>query len=178
MNGGTLGIDSPYPYSPVADGVLRRVGIDVPRLAAQYDDQRGAVFKRLNMGQAMFLDAETFGRDSLHPVPRGTPLATALAGGALSPRALAQIDALDQGRFDPLGAMPVADRKDYLSRISYRDYLMKHGRLGPDAVKLYQNRPLGWWCVGADAITALDAWGARLPGFAAAHMTRATAAFC
>jgi hypothetical protein len=55
--------------------------------------------------------------------------------------------------------MSMAQRKDYLSTISYRDYLMKHGGLGEEALLFYQNRPLGWWCVGADGICALDAWG-------------------
>ena len=62
--------------------------------------------------------------------------------------------------------MPMAQRKDYLSTISYRDYLMKHGGLGKEALLFYQNRPLGWWCVGADGICALDAWGTGFfPGF-------------
>ncbi|HMK86372.1 MAG TPA: NAD(P)-binding protein [Steroidobacteraceae bacterium] len=33
MNGGTLEIDSPRPYGPVADGLLRTLGIDVEHLA-------------------------------------------------------------------------------------------------------------------------------------------------
>ncbi len=33
INGGTLLIDSPRPYSAVADGVLRAIGIDAPALA-------------------------------------------------------------------------------------------------------------------------------------------------
>jgi spermidine dehydrogenase len=82
-----------------------------------------------------------------------------------SPRR-AQIAALEAGETDPLGAMPMAERKDYLSTISYRDYLMKHGGLSEEAMLFYQNRPLGWWCVGADGICALDAWGTGFfPGF-------------
>jgi spermidine dehydrogenase len=69
----------------------------------------------------------------------------------LSPAARAQIAALEAGETDPLGAMPMAERKDYLSTISYRDYLMKHGGLSEEAMLFYQNRPLGWWCVGATA---------------------------
>ena len=32
MNGGTLEIDSPYPYSAVADGLLKALGVDPPAL--------------------------------------------------------------------------------------------------------------------------------------------------
>src|SRR6266436_3089932 len=37
LNGGTLEIDSPRPYSAVADGLLRRLGIDVTALARKVE---------------------------------------------------------------------------------------------------------------------------------------------
>src|SRR6478672_10998155 len=39
MNGGTFLIDSPRPYSAVADGVLKAVGIDAAALAAMFSKQ-------------------------------------------------------------------------------------------------------------------------------------------
>lgn len=170
MNGGTAGIESPTPYSPVADGLLRRLGIDTPRLIERYEGEKGKVYEALGMGGAVFLDKETFGRDSLHKLAKGALPGAAMTGGALSARALRQIDALETGSFDPLAPMPIAARKDYLTTISYRTYLMKHGRLGEEAIRFYQNRPLGWWCVGADGICALDAWGSGFPGYKGAQL--------
>lgn len=165
-NGGTLGIDSPTPYSPVADGVLRRIGINVPALAEKYGEGKSAAFEAAGLQNATFFDRETFGRDALVKTPRGKPLGEALKGAPLSAKALAQIVALESGASDPLGTMPMDQRKDYLSRISYRAYLQKHGGIGNEAIAFYQNRPLGWWCVGADGISALDAWGTGFfPGF-------------
>lgn len=172
MNGGTAGIDSPTPYSAVADGLLRALGIDVAALIRRRTDERGTVPAGARLGRGVFFDRETFGRDALLPLAEGRPLADALASAPLSPEALSQIVALDAGAFDPLAGMAADARKDYLSRISYRAYLMKHGRLGEEAVKLYQNRPLGWWCTGADAIPALDAWGSDFPGFAGAGLAK------
>ena len=168
MNGGTAGIESPTPYSKVADGLLKRLGIDVPALTKAYggaEADEGAI-GGVRLGRAVFFDRESFGTDALIPLPDDAPLGEALAKAPLSPAARAQIAALEAGETDPLGAMPMAERKDYLSTISYRDYLMKHGGLSEEAMLFYQNRPLGWWCVGADGICALDAWGTGFfPGF-------------
>ena len=169
MNGGTAGIESPTPYSPVADGLLKAVGIDVPALIKQHEDSasgEGGEGEGGGLVRAMFFDKETFGKDALLPMAKGKSLTENLAAAPLSKTALAQIAALEGGTFDPLAGIAQAKRKDLLSRISYRDYLMKYGRLGAEAIRYYQNRPLGWWCTGADAIPALDAWGSGMPGFA------------
>ncbi|MDR6512862.1 spermidine dehydrogenase [Novosphingobium capsulatum] len=169
MNGGTAGIESPTPYSKVADGLLRRLGIDVPALAKAYGgdtEVEEGTFAGLKLGRAAFFDKESFGSDALVRLPDDVPLAGALAKSPLSATARAQIAALEAGATDPLGTMAMDQRKDYLATISYRDYLMKHGGLGEEAMLFYQNRPLGWWCVGADGISALDAWGTSFfPGF-------------
>jgi len=168
MNGGTAGIESPTPYSKVADGLLRRLGIDVPALTKAYGgaESEEGTLAGVKLGRAVFFDKESFGSDALIPLPDDVPIDTALAKAPLSAAARAQIAALEAGTTDPLGAMPMAQRKDYLATISYRDYLAKHGGLSEEALLFYQNRPLGWWCVGADGISALDAWGTGFfPGF-------------
>src|SRR5579871_1126151 len=63
MNGGTMLIDSPTPYSAQADGLLKKLGIDPPRLAARCDDPR--LYRSLGLGPAVFFDKETFGEDRL-----------------------------------------------------------------------------------------------------------------
>jgi spermidine dehydrogenase len=165
INGGTLGIDSPEPYSPVADGLLRRIGIDVPALAEKYEEHAGAALDAAGLSGGVFFDRETFGRDALVRMPKSETLAQSLARSPLSAAAQAQIVAREAGTGDPLGMMLMAERKDYMSRISYRDFMLKHGGMTEESVWWYQNRPLGWWCAAGDAISALDAWGARFIGF-------------
>lgn len=169
MNGGTAGIESPTPYSKEADALLRRIGIDVPALVKAYGGAEAdeGTIGGVPLGRALFFDKEAFGRDALVPLADDDAgLARALAAAPLSAAARAQILALEAGASDPLGTMPMAVRKDYLSRMSYRDFLAKHGGLSDEALLFYQNRPLGWWCVGADGISALDAWGTGFfPGF-------------
>ena len=69
MNGGTAGISSPTPYSPVADGLLKHLGIHPTELAkATYDED---FYSKYNLGSAVFFDKETFGDDRLVPQPAG-----------------------------------------------------------------------------------------------------------
>ena len=58
-----------------------------------------------------------------------------------------------------------AQKKDRLSRISYRDYLLKIAKVDPAVIPFYQTATQGEWGVGIDAVSALDCWGFGLPGF-------------
>ncbi len=61
MNGGTLEIDSPYPYSAVADGLLKTLGVDPPALEKSCNDP--SIYADLK--PSTFFDRETFGADRL-----------------------------------------------------------------------------------------------------------------
>src|SRR5262249_14158365 len=60
-NGGTVAIESPFPYSKEARGLLSELGIDPAALEAKCLDRN--VYKRLKT--AFFFDKETFGTDRL-----------------------------------------------------------------------------------------------------------------
>ncbi|HEU0368306.1 MAG TPA: hypothetical protein VFR42_03795, partial [Candidatus Acidoferrum sp.] len=56
-------------------------------------------------------------------------------------------------------------KKDRLSRISYKDFLLNIAKVDPGVVAFYQTRTNGEWGVGIDAEPALDCWALGLPGF-------------
>lgn len=172
INGGTLTIDSPRPYSKVAAGLLAQLGIQPTQLSKAHN--RPDVYKGL--GRGVFLDAATFGRDALiagMPDDEADAAAWAafLARTPLDARARADIIRVQTGRTDHLAGRSDAAKKDFLSRMSWRTWLLDHHRIGPVAMAWYQSRTQGEWCAGADTVTALDAWGFGLPGFAGLNLT-------
>ncbi len=172
-NGGTYGIESPFPYSPVARGLMKELGIDPPALAEACD--RPQYYRGLQTG--MFFDKQTFGEDrlvagmpddddALSATPhspkawreflRDAPLSEAVKGDILR---------VEEGRADYLPGLDSDGKKEKLSRMSYRDYLLEHVKVDPGVIPFYQSRTNDLFGVNIDGVTALDCWGLNFPGF-------------
>lgn len=176
MNGGTLEIDSPRPYSAVSSGLLKELGIAPAKLAKACD--RNGVYRSLGMGHGVFFDKETFGTDRLVP---GAPDRYDRTGGSwpaflaqapLPAKAKADILAIETGKTDYLPGLTAEQKKDRLSRISYRDFLVEVVGVDPMAAAFYQSHTQGEWGVGIDAVSALDCWGFYMPGFQGMNLPR------
>jgi len=180
MNGGTAGIDSPYPYSAVADGLLKSLGVDPPALAKECDDPR--VYSALGLEPAVFFDKETFGADRLavgspgggYGNRGGRPTAADwerfLGGTPLPAQVRADIVRLETADIDYMSGLTSAQKKDRLWRISYKHFLLEFVKVHPQVVAFYQTRTNGEWGVGIDAMPALDMWAYGLPGFQGMHL--------
>ena len=164
LNGGTLEIDSPRPYGPVADGVLRAIGIDAAMLAKKI--QHPELYDGLGLGSGVFFDRETFGTDHLAVGYKTTPWHEFLAATPLSAAARRDVERVETGTKDYLPGLGSNEKKVSLTRISYGDYLKDIARIDPQALAFYHARTQGEWGVGIDAVSALDAWGIDMPGFA------------
>jgi spermidine dehydrogenase len=163
LNGGTLEIDSPRPYSAIANGVLRALDIDAEALAKTI--QHPEFFDGLGLGSGLFFDRETFGTDFLATGYRSKPWAEFIAGAPLSAAAKRDGRRVEEGTVDGFPGLSSTQKKERLSKISYRGYLSDVLKVDPQVLTLYQARTHGEWGVGADAVSALDAWGIQLPGF-------------
>jgi spermidine dehydrogenase len=163
MNGGTQEIDSPRPYGVVATSLLRKLGVDPVKLDAACTKKD--FYPSIGLGRGIFFDRETFGADKLVADVGAKPWAELLADAPLAPTVRADIARLYEGNEDYLPGLPSPQKKDSLTRMSYRDFLVNVARADPGVVPFFQARTHGEWGVGIDAVSALDVWALGFPGF-------------
>jgi spermidine dehydrogenase len=195
LNGGTMLMDSPTPYSAVAAGLMKTLGIDAVALDKKCTDHD--FYASLGMGSAVFFDRETFKADRLLESPRGIENESAdqqggenrwrefLSKSPLTEAARRDILRIETQKTDYMPGLFSAEKKDRLSRMSYKDFLLNVVKADAGAVAFYQTRTNGEWGVGIDAEPALDCWALGLPGFqglklapgAAPHMSYSAAGY-
>jgi spermidine dehydrogenase len=175
--GGTFAIDSPAPYSATASALLAELDVDVSRWGRMVE--RG-LYAGLGMSSAVFFDRETFGVDRLVRAPaaiieqgaagsgtgQADPLAVFLADAPLSESARRDVARLVKAPADYLPGLDDGQKKARLTRTSYADFLMKMAGSDSGVLPFFQARPHSLYGLGIDAVSALDAWGIGLPGFA------------
>ncbi len=167
-NGGTWAIESPFPYSPESRGLMTELGIDPAALAEKCNAKDA--HKGLKSGY--FFDKETFGADKLVV---GAPGRRSHAGvedwkkffaqSPLSPSLQRELVRLQESIVDYLPGLSSDEKKDRLSRMSYKDYLLKVVKVDPGVIPFYQSNTHGLYGVGIDAVAALECWVLQFPGF-------------
>ena len=169
-NGGTVAIESPFPYSREARGLLTELGIDPPALEKKYADREAYS----DLGFAYFFDKETFGTERLvanapggfYGRQRGSSKwAEFLARTPLSAQAQHDIVRIQEASIDYMPGVPQAEKKARLSKMSYKDFLLNAVKAHPEVIPFYQTRTHGLYGVGIDAVPALDCWAIHFPGF-------------
>jgi spermidine dehydrogenase len=178
-NGGTVAIESPFPYSKQARGLLTELGIDPPALEKKCMDRD--VYRGL--GSSYFFDKETFGVDRLVAgVPGGfygSPAAAGNKGWAeflaktpFSAEAQRDIARIQKEKVDYMPGLSQAEKKARLSQMSYKDFLLNIVKSHPDVIPFYQTRTHGLYGIGIDAVPALDCWAVNFPGFQGLDLDR------
>jgi len=176
-NGGTWAIESPFPYSTAARGLMDELGVDPVKLRAQ--SRKAAdpkVFEGMTRG--FFFNKETFGADRLVPGMPGhgksPKWAEFLAKTPLSEEVRRDIQRLEEDEVDYLPGLDSDAKKDRLSRMSYADFLLKVVKVHPDVIPFYQTSTHGLFGVGIDAVNALDCWGMEYAGFKGMKLSAGT----
>ena len=158
-----MDIDSPRPYSAVADGLLKALGVDPVALTKKCADRD--FYPSLGLGRGLFFDKETFGADKLVVAAGKFSWRQLLQQTPLSPQAQNDIARVEEADIDYLPGLSSDEKKSRLSTMSYRDFLLNVVKADPAAVAFYQARTHGEWGVGIDAVSALDVWAFGFPGF-------------
>jgi spermidine dehydrogenase len=169
-NGGTVSIESPFPYSKDARGLLAELGIDPPALQKKYENNHASS----GLGFGYFFAKETFGTERLVTnAPGGSygrqgasgKWAEFLARTPLSAQAQQDIIRIQEAKVDYMEGVPQEQKKSRLSKMSYKDFLLNVGKAHPDVIPFYQSRTHGLYGIGIDAVPALDCWAIHFPGF-------------
>ena len=168
--GGSQSIQGPSRYSAEASQFLKDVGVVTDRFYEYFDQQ---YFKSRKLERGLYFRKDVYGADSTHrDVMRGfggdAPggIAEIVQGYPISEEARRCLVELLSGGKDYLAGIPAGERAALLRGMSYSNYLRRFAQAPEDVVLLLRDRGVGWWGVGYDAVSALSAWNAGMPGFA------------
>ncbi len=169
-NGGTLNVEAPSQYSTIAAGLLWELGIDRTRY---YKSIKGVQsrYEELGLGDGMFFDEDTFGENYL-AVGYGELSAEEFFKDApLTDVAKRDVIRLYDDKVDYLPALTPQEKRDKLTHISYRDYLIGIVKCDPQVAFLFDPRPMGYFAAGIDVIPAIYGYEMGFPGFDGMQIT-------
>ena len=168
--GGSQSIDTPGRYSKAARQLLRDVSIDTGRFYDYFDQE---YYGRRGLGRAIYFSAEAYGADSVHPNVtwdfRGAELqnvAESVSAYPLTEETRRSLERLLTEDIDYLEGLNRAQRIDALRAMSYTDFLERHAGVTREAATLFRDMTRGYWGVGWDALSALEAHRLGMPGTA------------
>ena len=164
--GGTVNMEY-TKYSATARGLLDELGIDIPRLLE--GGEYGYLSPSSGLQPATWFDADTYGRDVLVPgmVMRqgATPeLAAAVDAMPLPEPARTALRRFLEFRGDVLSDLGPEEKRAYLRRTSYSDFLRKHFALPEQAIQVFSGAPMSFWGVRAENLSVLECVETGLPG--------------
>lgn len=175
--GGSQSIDSPASYSEAAKRLLLALGIKTERFYDYYDQD---YFTKRQLRAGLFLNSAHFGSshlindDQIYNWRTGTEPEKItdqyLNQFPLSDHEKQKLKALLTGSTDWLPEKSNAQKLSYLRTVSYSHCLTEHLQMPAKVLDLVQERLDGWWGLGTDAISALEAWRNGLPGMAALNL--------
>jgi spermidine dehydrogenase len=164
--GGTVNLEYPK-YSDVAMGLVRELGIDIPRLREDYTfnwmGTRGKLkpallFHQARYGRDVLLPGVTL--DGLEP----GELATRVDAFPLPDDARAKLKAFLLSDRDVLAGKSPEEREAWLHGTRYTDFLREHFDLPDAAIQIFSNAPSGFWGVPAESLSVMECLWSGLPG--------------
>ncbi|MFT3968014.1 MAG: NAD(P)/FAD-dependent oxidoreductase [Sphingobium sp.] len=128
--GGTMSIETPFPYSHTSKALLAELGI-VPSTYVRYDK---AADVYAGLGQGAFFDKEHFGQDRTVTGMSKRPWAEFFGAAPLSPAVRADLTRLYTEKVDYMAGMAPEAKVAALQRMSYQDFLLKYAKLHPESL--------------------------------------------
>jgi spermidine dehydrogenase len=160
--GGTMSLETPFPYSYTAKALMRELGVEPASFARHERPERVH-----GLGLGVFFDREHFLADKLVAGSGERPWPAFFAEAPLTAEVRADLVRLHTSTVDPLPGLDAAGKAAALKRISYRDFLLQHAGLRPASLAFFNG--VGWAMRNhkrLDTTPAYSAWRAGYPGFA------------
>ncbi len=130
--GGTMSIETPFPYSYTAKALLTDLGIDAAGFARYEQAQIYA-----GLGEGLFFDREHFGGDKLVSGVSQLGWEQIFAAAPLTPRVRADLTRIHSARVDYLPQLDPEGKAAALKRMSYRQFLLEHAGLLPESLPFF-----------------------------------------
>lgn len=163
--GGSQSLDSPGLFSPAAKSLLAEVGVDLGRFRSEFYDAGWTQRHKVQGRGLYFTGAEDGAAGRLVVRAKGEKPSAWIARTPLPARARADLLRLLTVPRDVLPSLPTEARRARLAGMTYRAFLADRWRVHPEVLRFFERDTLGYFGVGIDATSALDAWAAGLPGF-------------
>lgn len=181
-HGGSEILEGPGGYSDIAKGLFDDLGIQPKQLGDAYDFD---FYKKNKLTVGVYFDQETFGVDRTlaYPLVNVNHYQGWIA--AAKPRlthedAVRQMPISDSAKQEMMRLLTTTENlvaehayptdEDYLNSISYRHFLSEHLDIQePEIYTVFENLTTDW-CVGIEAVPALEAFYWGLPGINATSL--------
>jgi spermidine dehydrogenase len=151
--GGTQSIAGPQLYSAESAGLLKELGVELQKFDRYFDRK---LFSSRGLRHAVFFDKETFGADRLVSGFGEPSWEEWLATTPLSMQAQKDIARLYTQKTDYLPDLDGEQKKAYLARTSYKDFLLKNARVHAEVIPFFETSTYPLYGVGIDAVPAGD----------------------
>lgn len=152
--GGTMSIESPFPYSFTSKRMLAELGVD---LASYHRFETKAY---AGLGNATFFDSQHFLADRLVTGTGRKPWAQFFAEAPLSAAVRADLTRLHTDRRDYLPGLSPDQKAAALKAISYQNFLLQHAGMRADSLPFFTGQ--GWR--NNKRVDTVPAWEVALSG--------------
>ncbi len=129
--GGTMSIESPFPYSFTSKKLMADLGVDL----TSYHRYETKAYDGL--GSATFFDKEHFLADKLVTGTGQKPWPQFFAEAPLTGAVRADLSRIYTEKVNYLPNLTPEARAEYLRHISYQDYLLKHAKMLPESLPFF-----------------------------------------
>ena len=158
--GGSQSMQTPSYFSAAVTKLLADIGIEPKKFETFYDQAWG---ENRGLGRAVYFAPDVWGTEAM--VIETEKAADWVPKTPLNDKAKADLIALLDAPADYMPGLSREEKLTKIAQITYKDFLLDYVKADPQLVTYFEDTTTGYFGVGIDATTALDARANWNPGF-------------